>query len=124
LSPTPEGATTQAAPVSTSATAPEGPADHSQAAAETAETETYASRPYPGSGGVKTAAAKISPTTFTPAFREEPAETVPGHEEAVATQTDSGVNSVANRTPSMSPPLRRRSQKKKRGFWKRLFGIK
>ncbi len=73
-------------------------------------------RPYPGSvtGGIPISNRPEKVAGGTPTERS----TVASH------TTDTNSNTMESNAPSMAPPLRRRSEKKKRGFFKRLFGLK
>jgi signal recognition particle receptor subunit beta len=82
-------------------------------------------RPYPGSQSQKIAVKdkKMRPSTFTPVRGEQPQDdslerkVVSG--DAEAKDDEDGLS-----TPVMAPSLKRRGEHKKRGFIKRLFGIK
>ncbi|HWR83653.1 MAG TPA: GTPase domain-containing protein [Candidatus Deferrimicrobium sp.] len=81
--------------------------------------EGYQYRPYPGSEQFQ-AVQTDSPTRKAerPKIVHEPSGTgTEGHEIEVLTTRQRGA-------PTMAPPLYRRSEKKKRGFFKRLFGLK
>lgn len=79
-------------------------------------------RPYPGSAPVQTKEKKISATSFSPTAVPETGENTI---EPSALQANGGSDqpSTAERIPAMAPSLRRRAEKK-RGFFKRLLGIK
>ncbi len=106
----PEAAAPTAAPDEASAAEP--------AAAESSE-PVY--RPYPGSDGREGAATS---TAVKPATVPRP---MPGDDPGPARKvvTDSRSDAPAGgSTPRMAPPLRLNKDKKKRGFFKRLFGVK
>ncbi len=107
----------------TSAAAPATQAAQVAASEETAKSESYRYRPYPGSDGAGGREKKISPTTFTLAQKEEPFNVSLAQKVTKIDSTDKEDLPVKRGYPIMSPALRRRS-KKKRGFFKRLFGIK
>lgn len=77
-------------------------------------------RPYPGSDAHKDGEKRISPASFSPAKTE--------NEEAGSSSVRSAVvesdNNASLDRPAMAPSLKRRPEQKKRGFFKRLFGIK
>ncbi|MBU8934184.1 MAG: GTPase domain-containing protein [candidate division Zixibacteria bacterium] len=79
-------------------------------------------RPYPGSTQVSTKENKISATAFSPTPAPGVGENI--ERNALQANGDSDQNTTPGRVPAMAPSLRRRSEKKKRGFFKRLFGIK
>jgi len=85
---------------------------------------SYQYRPYPGSEKEEDSQRKISPTTFSPVQREEPAEASIGQKLIKPDSADKEDPSERAGTPVMAPAIRRRSRKKRRGFFKRLFGIK
>ncbi len=95
------------------------------AAAEPKKEEPTAAayRPFPGSRD-ESSPRKITPTAFAPA--QPSAEGDASYERNVLkSETPSGGSGPAGLgSPGMAPPLRRRAHKKKRGFFKRLFGIK
>ena len=84
--------------------------------------EPAATRPFPGNA--ETGQRRITPTAFAPAQQATEGET--SYEKNVLKTTADGVNNGSSglNTPGMAPPLRRRAQQKKRGFFKRLFGIR
>lgn len=98
-----------------------------QATPEQAPPEAQpAYRPFPGSSAPETdAPPKIAvPGTVAPTQAEElPASTL---ERSVASGDDSDATPSSERlsTPRMAPPLKRRDETKKRGFFKRVFGIR
>ncbi|HVP07257.1 MAG TPA: ADP-ribosylation factor-like protein [Candidatus Acidoferrum sp.] len=78
-------------------------------------------RPYPGS---EAAAPQRKATTPAPIVQ---AQTAAEPEPAVAPDLSHRMSEESPRekvVPQMAPPLRRRAEPKKRGFFKRLFGIK
>jgi len=106
-----EPASTQ--PVGVAAAAP---AVDSQAQAP--EPASY--RPYPGSAAPKEMDRKISPASFSPARTgDEDAEARPARSAIAKSDQDA----ILDR-PAMAPSIKRRAEQKKRGFFKRLFGIK
>ncbi len=96
-------------------------------AAPRAQPEPVKYRPYPGSDeGPENFESKVSSANFTPRKIEEPDDTVP-----VSSRIRSGSNGDADVSrPAMAPSLKKRGEMKKpgnvkkRGFFKRLFGIK
>ncbi len=83
-----------------------------------------AHRPYPGSTG--SIDRKAVPVGFG---QQEPEAAVatppaPTAETEVSTPTEPQEESRSGSSPQMAPSLRRRGESKKRGFFKRLFGIK
>jgi len=84
-------------------------------------TESY--RPYPGSGKEPVREKKISKAAFSSSQNDELA--ADSLEKNVISQDDSSEEPESNlHTPQMAPSIRRRKDGKKRGFFKRLFGIK
>lgn len=81
-------------------------------------------RPYPGNTPVQTKEKKISATKFSPGLTSESSENAAGQKALQANNGDAEQSSAEGYSPSMAPSLRRRTEKKKRGFFKRLFGIK
>jgi hypothetical protein len=84
-------------------------------------------RPYPGTESKEakeTSEKRITPAAFSPAVREETTDATIGQKAIKPTGAEGEDALAAKQTPIMSPSLRRRSRKKKRGFFKRLFGIK
>ncbi|UCC43060.1 MAG: hypothetical protein JSU65_07865 [Candidatus Zixiibacteriota bacterium] len=106
------------------------PAVATETAVATAPAEAY--RPYPGGTG------KVSVTQEGEAVQPKPAPenaatqvAVPGKNETgevkASSPSPASINQnpvVQSSTPQMAPPLRRRDSAKKRGFFKRLFGIR
>ncbi len=82
-----------------------------------------ASRPYPGGDTARLAERKTPPAGFSGAVEELPAESL-GKNITPDNSDTPGRSSAMNSTPQMAPSLRRRGSNKKRGFFKRLFGIK
>ncbi len=131
----PQQAPTAAQPVETPSPQPEPatvaaqapqlqPVGSTQQGSGTAGQPQY--RPYPGSSEPEREAPqkKISPNAFTPA-RQDEAEDASLERNVVASdqdKTDDAVQEAAG-APSMAPSKRRKDAKK-RGFFKRLFGIK
>ncbi len=85
--------------------------------------EPEAIRPFPGSRE-ESPSRKITPTAFAPAQPTTGEET--SYEKNVLKHDGGGgaVGTSGRLTPGMAPSLRRRTEKKKRGFFKRLFGIR
>jgi len=112
--PGPEPASVQ--PVGVAASAPSA-----ESRSQAAEPARY--RPYPGSesGASEGLDKKISQASFSPAksAEDEEAEIKP----ARSAVSNSDENDTLDR-PAMAPSLKRRGEQKKRGFFKRLFGIK
>jgi len=81
-------------------------------------------RPYPGSENESAVDRKISPTSFTPAHHDEKEDSAINQR---ILKSESGVSSgeemESGGTPLMAPSMKKRGEKK-RGFFKRLFGIK
>lgn len=80
-------------------------------------------RPYPGGEDPEELDKKISSANFTPARREEADDDVPALK-AVGSEPGKADENVDLSRPAMAPSLKRRGDNKKRGFFKRLFGIK
>jgi len=93
----------------------------SQPSDETDSASAY--RPFPGE---KDGAAhkKMTPTAFTPTPKEGSAEVSYEKNVVKNSSAEGGAQNDNLASPGMAPPLRRRSATKKRGFFKRLFGIK
>jgi len=93
-----------------------------QAYEEAAPVKQPAFRPYPGSEPESARPKKTQPVGLGGRKQEElPAESL-GRNIAVEAGSPDAPGSVA--APQMAPSLRRRGDGKKRGFFKRLFGIK
>ncbi len=108
-SPEPVGASTQPVAVATAAPAAEAPSQY---------------RPYPGSEAPRDLDKKISSASFAPTKRDDADEGVALSTKA-RTEAAVGVDNIADSNrPAMAPSLKKRGQAKKRGFFKRLFGIK
>lgn len=86
-----------------------------------AEPEPAKYRPYPGSSDpAEGFDKKVSSANFAPSRTEEADDAV-----AVSTKMRTEAEESVDLTrPAMAPSLKRRGDKKKRGFFKRLFGIK
>jgi hypothetical protein len=100
------------------------PVGQQQAAPQRSEQPQY--RPYPGGAESNREAPqkKISPTSFTPAGQDEPEDASLGRNVVASDEgAQDEAQAEASGTPSMAPSKRRKEQKK-RGFFKRLFGIK
>ncbi len=97
------------------------PEPESQEAAE--EQPDIGYRPYPGSSGTGglPQQKKLSSTSFAP---EAQADDDSAIEKKMVDDTGDSVGSAPQSGPSMAPSLRKRNAGKKRGFFKRLFGIK
>jgi len=80
-------------------------------------------RPYPGSED-EVLKKEISPTTPPLVQKEKSVDTLTEHKVKVPDSIVEGVTPRSEGTPYMAPTLRRRRKEKKRGFFKRLFGIK
>mgnify|MGYP001075045038 CR=1 FL=1 len=81
-------------------------------------------RPYPGSDKAAENARKISAAKFTPSASPEVDDygnRASSVKKGIADSPDSGASLAS---PAMAPSLKRRGDIKKRGFFKRLFGIK
>jgi len=90
------------------------------AAPASAASEPARYRPYPGSDAPQELDRKISPASFSPAkTADEDTEARPVRSAII----ESDQNTTLDR-PAMAPSLKRRGDQKKRGFFKRLFGIK
>lgn len=93
-------------------------------AVENGAPEAAAIRPFPGSRD-ESSPRKITPTAFAPTQQESESET--SYERNVLKTAGDGIDSGSTgrgATPGMAPSLRRRAQQRKRGFFKRLFGIR
>lgn len=80
-------------------------------------------RPYPGSQTDKLAGRKAVPTGFGGQANELPADSL-GRSIGENSSGDPAAESQRILSPQMAPSLRRRGGGKKRGFFKRLLGIK
>ncbi len=123
----PQTVAVSASSASAAASVEKPSADLTEAAASqgsAAREPSYQYRPYPGTEKEEDEGKRISPTTFSPARREE-ATGVPIERRVLKPDSaDKDEASERTRTPVMAPALRRRGAMKRRGFWKRLFGIK
>jgi len=93
-------------------------------AVQPAAEEQPEGRPYPGSDEARTRERRMSATSFRPAARTElDAESL---EKNVVDDEEGAVRKPreAMTSPHMAPSLRRRGEGRKRGFFKRLFGIR
>ena len=97
------------------------PAEAPVPAAEPSRPSAF--RPYPGSETGHQAERKVSPTRFSSQTGELPADSL-GKSIGADTNDDTSGGPSATITPQMAPSLRRRGGNRKRGFFKRLFGIK
>lgn len=79
-------------------------------------------RPFPGSDD-DMSAKKITPASFSPIPREETREEEI-EQKVLTDESEKDATPSLRQAPSMAPPIRRRSEKKKRGFFKRLFGLR
>jgi signal recognition particle receptor subunit beta len=95
-----------------------------EAAEESAGSSVY--RPYPGSEGVNEPepipVAKELQDDDSATDESSPAETPEVSKPAESEQLKAPVQT--NSTPRMAPSIRRREETKKRGFFKRLFGLR
>jgi signal recognition particle receptor subunit beta len=80
-------------------------------------------RPYPGSETGPQGERKVSLTGFSGQTGELAADSL-GRSIGADTDDDTSGGPSAMNTPQMAPSLRRRGGNRKRGFFKRLFGIK
>ncbi len=80
-------------------------------------------RPYPGGEDPEELDKKISSASFAPVRREEADDGDPAAEVAGLKTNQDNQGADLSR-PAMAPSLKRRGDKAKRGFFKRLFGIK
>lgn len=105
--------------VSTAAQAPSVETD------ETDRQRTPAYRPFPGSEAAQAKAAerKISPTAFAPAREDDTEDSILEKKVIEEDSHESQGSQTSLVRPLMAPSLRRREMKK-RGFFKRLFGVK
>jgi signal recognition particle receptor subunit beta len=87
------------------------------------DSQPASSRPFPGNRE-ESGAKKITPTAFTPTPKESSAEVSYEKNVLKNSSADTGAAPSGSSLPGMAPPLRRRSVSRKRGFFKRLFGIK
>lgn len=87
------------------------------------DSQPASSRPFPGSRE-ESGAKKITPTAFTPTPKESSAEVSYEKNVLKNSSADTDAAQSGRSLPGMAPPLRRRSVSRKRGFFKRLFGIK
>ena len=116
-------------PVATTATAvaqapAAAPAVEAPVIQEAPAEEAVQYRPYPGSAQQETKETRLSASSFAPVRKEESdSETI---NKDVIKQEERGADegSVAKNTPAMAPSLRRKGRARKRGFFKRLFGIR
>lgn len=114
-----------AAPASTTAAATAAPDSSPQA--EPAKEKTSVSvvdRPFPGSQPEERAPSRISAGQFKPGQAEESADGAMERNVIKNEETQSDGSDPDMASPMMAPPLRRRSGSRKRGFLKRLFGVK
>jgi hypothetical protein len=81
------------------------------------------SRPYPGSEAALAGERKAPVAGYNNQSEELSADSL-GKNIKADSSDDSAAGSVATNRPQMAPSLRRRGGTKKRGFLKRLFGIK
>lgn len=81
-------------------------------------------RPYPGGDEKETISRKASSRTLSPVHRDEPGSESIERKAMRPDSVDDGDSSSKVRVPGMAPSVRRRSHKRRRGFFKRLFGIK
>ncbi|MCK4632498.1 MAG: hypothetical protein KAT79_04460, partial [candidate division Zixibacteria bacterium] len=82
-------------------------------------------RPYPGEEEAETTGAKMSPGSFAPSQTSEQDGEASLERNVVKPEIDGkGSPSPELPAPIMTPSLRRGGTGKKRGFFKRLFGIR
>lgn len=117
-------ATVSTTPPASAVTAQPGPPAQPVASAATEPAEPHQYRPFPGGGKEVTSGKKVFPATLSTAAPEKSDITLTGQKVMNTEIAGYGDSLIKQRTPVMSPSLRRRSRKKKRGFFKRLFGIK
>jgi signal recognition particle receptor subunit beta len=111
-------------PVARTPEAPSAETTDFDASERSAMPASYQYRPYPGSVKEKDSQRKTSPTAFSSVQREETAEASIGQKLIKPDSADKEDPLPRAGTPFMAPAIRRRSRKKRRGFFKRLFGIK
>jgi hypothetical protein len=85
--------------------------------------EDLQSRPYPGSVTGQIEQKKIVPASFTPTPDSDIENGSMGQKMLDAETKEANSKGTSQIAPTMAPPLRRRNHKK-RGFFKRLFGMK
>jgi hypothetical protein len=112
-----------AASVASESRASASPAEPALAAAIARATpvQSSAARPYPG-GLDATGGRKTTPTGYGGSASELPADSL--SKNITSTADTTGEENGGMVTPQMAPSLKRRGGAKKRGFFKRLFGIK
>lgn len=105
--------------VSTATGAPSSETD------EKVERRTSAYRPFPGSEAAGAAAAekRISPAAFAPTREDDTDDSILEKKVVEEDSNDSQGSRTSVARPLMAPSLRRREMKK-RGFFKRLFGVR
>ena len=108
-SPEPVGASTQPVAVATAAPVAEAPSQY---------------RPYPGSDAPRGLDKKISSASFAPTKKDDADEGVALSTKASTEAAIRADDIAGSNRPAMAPSLKKRGQTKKRGFFKRLFGIK
>ena len=91
------------------------------AVAQATPAQTSAARPYPG-GLDATGGRRTTPTGYGGSASELPADSL--SKNITSTAETTGEDNGGLVTPQMAPSLKRRGGAKKRGFFKRLFGIK
>jgi hypothetical protein len=121
----PEPHRTQPQPATVAAREPQlQPVGQTHSSSGPAQQPQY--RPYPGSTGttVQAPQKKISPTAFTPAGQDESEDATLERNVVAADRAKADPDRhETGASPAMAPPKRRKDNKK-RGFFKRLFGIK
>ena len=80
-------------------------------------------RPYPGSENENAMDKKINPASFTPVPKQDREDSAISQKVINSDESEKTGNMDSSATPSMAPSIKKRSEKK-RGFFKRLFGIK
>ncbi len=111
-------------PAASAVTAQAGSPSQPAASGSAEQTEAHQYRPFPGGGKEEALGKKVSAATFSSAAREKSDITLIGQKVMKTEMAGYEDPQAKQGTPVMSPSLRRRSRKKKRGFFKRLFGIK
>ena len=81
------------------------------------------SRPYPGSESLSSSERRAPAGNYSSQSEELSADSLGKNISADASEDKTG-DPASNSRPQMAPSLRRRGGTKKRGFFKRLFGIK
>ena len=107
----------------TATTTPASPQTTPEEAPATDDQAGY--RPYPGDQQPQGGPKKISPTAFSPAPTQEQEGQAPIEKKAMQAEgSPTASGRAVSLRPTMAPPQKLRTQTRKRGFFKRLFGIK